>query len=271
MIRYDKKFNAEIASAVRRYNAKIKYYEKLGVYTLPEKTKVSEIKKDVKSRQEIRKKLRDLEKLNAKNLREVISGGEIKTLYEHKLEVQRLANVKRKVSRKLRALSSQKPTLFGKEMPFTFTQYGTDEYVRTKQMKEFLNKQNLQTMNYKQYQNLLKVIERIEVNYINPAFKNNIIDMLDSIAYYYNYSNEERNKLKQKINSLSNDEFTNTYATFNKYIISFRVRYCKFTKGLEFNTKKYKLRYKDNLFNIISAQDYKNLHKYVDVKVEVQI
>ena len=58
MIRYDKKFNAEIASAVRRYNAKIKYYEKLGVYTLPEKTKVSEIKKDVKSRQEIRKKLR---------------------------------------------------------------------------------------------------------------------------------------------------------------------------------------------------------------------
>lgn len=211
MIRYDKKFNAEIASAVKRYNAKIKYYEKLGVYTLPEKTKVSEIKKDVKSRQEIRKKLRNLEKLNAKNLREVISGGEIKTLYEHKLEVQRLANVKRKVSRKLRALSSQKPTLFGKEMPFTFTQYGTDEYVRTKQMKEFLNKQNLQTMNYKQYQNLLKVIERIEVNYINPAFKNNIIDMLDSIAYYYNYSNEERNKLKQKINSLSNDEFTKMF------------------------------------------------------------
>ena len=63
MIRYDKKFNAEIVSAVRRYNAKIKYYEKLGVYTLPEKTKVSEIKKDVRSRQEIRKKLRDLEKL----------------------------------------------------------------------------------------------------------------------------------------------------------------------------------------------------------------
>lgn len=211
MIRYDKKFNAEIASAVKRYNAKIKYYEKLGVYTLPEKTKVSEIKKDVKSRQEIRKKLRDLEKLNAKNLREVISGGEIKTLYEHKLEVQRLANVKRKLSRQLKMLSTRKPMMFGKEMPFTFTQYGTDEYVRTKQMKEFLKKQNLRTMNSKQYQTLLNVINRIETNYINPEFKNNIIDMLDSIAYYYHYSKEERNKLQQKINSLSNTEFTKMF------------------------------------------------------------
>ena len=71
--------------------------------------------------------------------------------------------------------------------------------------------------------------------------------------------------------NLSNDEFTNTYATFNKYIISFRVRYCKSTQGLEFNSENYKLAYTDNLFNIISAQDYKNLNKYVDVKVEVQI
>lgn len=211
MIRYDKKFNAEIASAVKRYNAKIRYYEKLGVYTLPEKTKVSEIKKDVKSRQEIRKKLRDLEKLNAKNLREVISGGEIKTLYEHKLEVQRLANVKRKVSRQLKMLSMQKPSIAGVELPFTFTQYGTDEYVRTKQMKEFLKKQNLRTMNYKQYQNLLKIMERIEINYINPAFKDNVIEMLDSIAYYYNYSAEDRDKLQKMIKRLTNAEFTKMF------------------------------------------------------------
>lgn len=71
--------------------------------------------------------------------------------------------------------------------------------------------------------------------------------------------------------NLSNSEFANTYATFNKYIISFRVRCCKFTKNLEFNTKKYKVKYKDNLFNIISAIDYKNLHKYIDVKIEVNI
>lgn len=69
--------------------------------------------------------------------------------------------------------------------------------------------------------------------------------------------------------SMTNDEFVNSYATFNKYLISFRTRYCKFTKELEYNTKKYKLRYKNQIFNIIAAIDYQNLHKFVDVKVEV--
>ena len=110
----------------------------------------------------------------------------------------------------------------------------------------------------------------------------NLLKMTERVAFVRTETVENENGFKvptetiayecwaNRLN-LSNDEFTNTYATFNKYIISFRVRYCEFTKSLEFNTKKYKLKYKDNLFNIISAQDYKNLHKYVDVKVEVQI
>lgn len=211
MIRYDKKFNAEITSAVKRYNAKIRYYEKLGVYTLPKKSKVSEIKKDAKNRTEIRRRLRDLEKLNARNLQEVLSGGEIKTLYEHKLEVQRLANVKRKVARELKRLSTQKPSLGGVELPFTFTQYGTDEYMRTKKLQEYLRRQNLKQISYLEYQNLMKTLERIEVNYINPAFKNNIIEMLDSIAYYYNYSKDDRDRLKQMIGELSNEEFAKMF------------------------------------------------------------
>ena len=69
--------------------------------------------------------------------------------------------------------------------------------------------------------------------------------------------------------SMTNDEFVNSYATFNKYLISFRVRYCNFTKALEYKTKEYKLRYKGQVFNIIAAIDYQDLHKFVDVKVEV--
>ena len=45
----------------------------------------------------------------------------------------------------------------------------------------------------------------------------------------------------------------------------------EFTKSLEFNTKNYKVRYKNQILNIISALDYKNAHKYVDVKVEVSL
>ena len=68
---------------------------------------------------------------------------------------------------------------------------------------------------------------------------------------------------------MTNDEFINSYATFNKYLMSFRVRYCNFTKALEYKTKEYKLRYKGQGFNIIAAIDHQNLHKFIDVKCEV--
>ena len=71
--------------------------------------------------------------------------------------------------------------------------------------------------------------------------------------------------------NMSNSEFTKSYTTFNKYLISFRVRYCKFTKALEYKTKEYKLRYKGQVFNIIAAIDYQSLHKFVDVKCEVMV
>ena len=84
----------------------------------------------------------------------------------------------------------------------------------------------------------------------------NAFKMTEKVAFVSTETVENENGFKIPTNTtvyecwanrlnLSNDEFTNTYATFNKYIISFRVRYCKFTKELEFNTKKYKLRYKD--------------------------
>lgn len=110
----------------------------------------------------------------------------------------------------------------------------------------------------------------------------NLYAMNDRITFVSAITIENENGIKEETYkeeytcwanrlNLSNDEFTNAYATLNKYIISFRVRCCKFTKALEFNTKKYKVKYKDNIFNIISAIDYKNLHKYIDVKIEVQI
>ena len=68
---------------------------------------------------------------------------------------------------------------------------------------------------------------------------------------------------------ITNDEFVNSQATFNKYLVSFRVRYCNLTKALEYKTKEYKLRYKGQVFNIIAAIDYQNLHKFIDVKCEV--
>ena len=96
----------------------------------------------------------------------------------------------------------------------------------------------------------------------------NAFKMTEKVAFVSTETVENENGFKIPTNTtvyecwanrlnMSNSEFTKSYTTFNKYLISFRVRYCKFTKSLEFNTKNYKVRYKNQILNIISALDYK--------------
>jgi SPP1 family predicted phage head-tail adaptor len=65
---------------------------------------------------------------------------------------------------------------------------------------------------------------------------------------------------------VSGREFNAADTNFSELKSSFRVRYCKFTKDLNVNTEKYKIRYSGNLYDIKFALDYKNLHKYIDIK-----
>lgn len=65
---------------------------------------------------------------------------------------------------------------------------------------------------------------------------------------------------------VSGREFNSAGADFAELKSSFRVRYCKFTKDLNVNTEKYKIKYNGNLYDIKFALDYKNEHKFIDIK-----
>ena len=71
------------------------------------------------------------------------------------------------------------------------------------------------------------------------------------------------------IKDFNNDEFIAAYTTNSKLVISFKVRYCNFTKKLIFDTKTYKIKYNNLYYNIISANDLNQKHKYIIVKAEV--
>lgn len=74
------------------------------------------------------------------------------------------------------------------------------------------------------------------------------------------------NELDISGREFNSDKNTDTNTNFEELKSSFRVRYCNFTKNLNIDTLKYKIRYNNNLYDIKFATDYKNLHQYIDVK-----
>ena len=86
------------------------------------------------------------------------------------------------------------------------------------------------------------------------------------------YSNEEYKseyKCHANIQNFNNSEFISAYTTNSKILISFKVRYCNFTKKLIFDIKTYKIKYNNLFYNIISANDLNQQHKYIILKAEV--
>lgn len=85
---------------------------------------------------------------------------------------------------------------------------------------------------------------------------------------YPTSSTKAEYKCHANIMNFSNSEFFAAYTTNNKIVISFKVRFCNFTKKLKNDTKKYKIKFENNYYNIIDASDYKNTHQWIILKAE---
>ena len=65
---------------------------------------------------------------------------------------------------------------------------------------------------------------------------------------------------------VSGMEFNDSGAIWEQLKGSFRVRYCNFTKQLNMHTKDYKIKFKGQIYNIEFATDFKQQHKWIDIK-----
>ncbi len=67
-------------------------------------------------------------------------------------------------------------------------------------------------------------------------------------------------------------EFISAKANNSENIVTFTVRYCNKTKVLleVGETKKYKVIYENNDYDILFCSDYNNLHQWIDIKAEVK-
>ncbi len=87
------------------------------------------------------------------------------------------------------------------------------------------------------------------------------------------FSNEVNYKtvkiLYANIKNMSNSEIVSNYSKYENMLISFRVFYTKFTKELLFKTKDFRVKYKNQYFDIIAVQYLDR--DYVDIKCKAVI
>ena len=104
--------------------------------------------------------------------------------------------------------------------------------------------------------------ERILIEKYSSYQNENGFDVEGWTEYYKCWSGYER---------VSGKEYIAAKANNSEQIVTFTVRYCNKIKDLlEPGTSKvFRVKYKDNYYDIEDTLDFKNLHTFVDIKAKI--
>ena len=217
-IRYDKKLNQEINRVIRNYNQKIRRIEKYDDsfnYLLPEKITKQNLKQNVYTRNELRRKLNELKRFSNRGAEQSmqLAGGYILSRYEFENLKREKARVQRNLSREIKRLETEKPTVYGKSQVTTFAQMGDSYYLSNVGRKKAINI-DFKKLGKEEFEKFKETVYRIGRNqeYENSLFRDNYKKMLFDLAYYTNYDPEKIKYLESKLDKLNNKQF---YKLFN--------------------------------------------------------
>ena len=209
-IRYDKKLNQEINKTIKNFNQKIARLEKEQRQMLPTRITKRDLKNEVYTRNELRRRLKQLQRFSTRGAEEIITtkGGVRLTQYELNEIKRESARVKRNITRELNRLKVNKPKVFGKIQSSTFSEMGDTEYLNLVARRQALEK-NISKINREEYERFKKLVEKTGKNqqYMNNVFKENYFEMLTDLGYYFNYDNNKLNELKEKLMKLKPNDF----------------------------------------------------------------
>lgn len=113
--------------------------------------------------------------------------------------------------------------------------------------------------------NSVKMNKRITISqYLGEVQNDNGFDVANWDDTYY--------PCWSSFNQISGSEFISAKADNSEDIVTFTVRYFNKTKILLVpgETKKHKVIYKENDYDILFCSDYNNLHKFIDIKAEIK-
>ena len=209
-IRYDKKLNQEINRTIKNFNQKIARLEKQDRELLPSKITKKELKDNVYTRTELRRKLKELQRFSNRNAEDVIttSGGVRLTQYDYQNIKRENARIKRNITREINRLRVEKPKIFGKLQSSTFSEMGDTEYLNLVARRKALEK-DINKLSKDEFGRFRKLVEKTgkSQQYMNNIFKENYFEMLTDLAYYFDYDNDKLNLLRQKLMNLKPNDF----------------------------------------------------------------
>ena len=209
-IRYDKKLNQQINRTIKNFNQKIARLEKEQKELLPTRITKRDLKSEVYTRNELKRKLKQLQRFSTRGAEEIITtkGGVRLTQYELNEIKRENARVKRNITRELNRLKINKPKVFGKTQASTFSEMGDSEYLNLVARRKALEK-NITKINKEEFERFKKLVEKTgrSQQYMNNIFKENYFEMLTDLGYYFDYDNEKLKELKEKLMQLKPNDF----------------------------------------------------------------
>ena len=213
-IRYDKKLNQQINKTIKNFNQKIARLEKEERQLLPSKITKKELKSDYTRRTDLVRKLKELQRFSKRGAEDIItsSTGIRTTRYELTNLIKERSRAKRSLTREIKRLETESPTIFGKKQFATYAQMGSSRYLNVKKKRQALEK-DIRKMDREEYERYKKLIGKINksYDYLQGQFKNSYLDMLTDLGYHYGYDTEKLEKLKEKIIKLDDDKFVELF------------------------------------------------------------
>ena len=261
-IRYDKKLDQEINRTIKNFNQKIARLEKQEKELLPSKITKKELKSSVYTRQELQRKLKELQRFSKRGAEEVITtrGGIRLTKYELNEIKRENARVKRNITREINRLKVNKPKIFGKTQSSTFSEMGDTDYLNLVARRKALEK-DINKLSRDEFERFIKLIEKTckSQQYMNTVFKENYFEMLTDLAYYYGYDNKKLNEMKKKLMRLKPNDFFRLFKE-DKSIKAILDYYPIVTSNFDFNSGMYvnRMDYQEDVLNLYDAL-YDNL------------
>lgn len=209
-IRYDKKLDQEINRTIKNFNQKIARLEKQEKELLPSRITKKDLKDSVYTRNELQRKLKELQRFSKRGAEDIITtrGGIRLTNYELNEIKRENARLKRNITREINRLKVNKPKIFGKTQTSTFSEMGDTDYLNLVARRKALEK-DINKLSRDEFERFTKLIEKTgkSQQYMNSIFKENYFEMLTDLAYYFDYDKDKLNKLRDKLMKLKPNDF----------------------------------------------------------------
>lgn len=211
-VRYDKDFLKEINKVVSAYNRKITRLSKSSnTYMLPKKfSKVDlvNLKATASTRSEVRRTLKDLQSFTTRGGEKTIkvNGASMpKYLHTNIKRYQRL--LKMQTTKRLKEYETRHPIQNAKEEPFTFAQYGSQEYLTLKAKRLTLLDKDISAMSPSELKTYLEKLQANTKKVDLKLWQSNYLNILEDTALSYGYDPERLDYIVSRLSKLTPSEF----------------------------------------------------------------